>query len=65
MSGLGAPVRVYISQHDSEQTRIDVDQVTAFFSKFPELAPFAAALSPPTTWSEEKVQQRHPLTYQR
>ena len=38
-SGLGAPVRVCVSQRDGEQTRIDLDQVTAFFSKFPETAP--------------------------
>jgi uncharacterized protein (DUF302 family) len=38
-AGLGAPVRICVSQRDGEQTRIDVDQVTAFFSKFPETAP--------------------------
>jgi uncharacterized protein (DUF302 family) len=38
-SGLGAPVRVCVSQRDGEETRIDLDQVTAFFSKFPETAP--------------------------
>jgi uncharacterized protein (DUF302 family) len=35
-AGLGAPVRVCVSQRDGEQTRIDLDQVTAFLSKFPE-----------------------------
>ncbi len=35
-SGLGAPVRICVSQRDGEQTRIDLDQVTAFFSQFPE-----------------------------
>jgi uncharacterized protein (DUF302 family) len=38
-AGLGAPVRVCVSQRDGEQTRIDLDQVTAFFSQFPEVAP--------------------------
>jgi uncharacterized protein (DUF302 family) len=38
-SGLGAPVRVCVSQRDGEETRIDLDQITAFFSKFPETAP--------------------------
>ncbi|MDH6120244.1 uncharacterized protein (DUF302 family) [Kitasatospora sp. GAS204A] len=38
-AGLGAPVRICVSQRDGEQTRIDLDQVTAFFSKFPEVAP--------------------------
>jgi hypothetical protein len=37
-AGLGAPVRICVSQHDGEQTRIDVDQQSAFFSKFPEMA---------------------------
>jgi hypothetical protein len=32
-------VRVCVSQRDGEETRIDLDQVTAFFSKFPETAP--------------------------
>jgi uncharacterized protein (DUF302 family) len=36
-AGLGAPVRVCVSQRDGEETRIDLDQVTAFFSKFPEM----------------------------
>jgi uncharacterized protein (DUF302 family) len=38
-SGLGAPVRICVSQRDGEDTRIDLDQVTAFFSQFPETAP--------------------------
>jgi uncharacterized protein (DUF302 family) len=38
-AGLGAPVRVCVSQRDGEETRIDLDQVTAFFSKFPEMRP--------------------------
>src|SRR4030088_830504 len=37
-AGLGAPVRVCVSQRDGEETRIDVDQQSAFFSKFPETA---------------------------
>lgn len=37
MAGLGAPVRVCISQTDGEDVRIDVDEPTAFFSQFPEL----------------------------
>jgi uncharacterized protein (DUF302 family) len=37
-AGLGAPVRVCVSQHDGEATRIDLEQPSAFFSKFPELA---------------------------
>lgn len=36
-AGLGAPVRVCVSQRDGEDTRIDLDLPTAFFSKFPEL----------------------------
>jgi uncharacterized protein with von Willebrand factor type A (vWA) domain len=32
-------VRVCVSQRDGEETRIDLDQVTAFFSEFPETAP--------------------------
>ena len=32
-------MRVCVSQGDGEQTRIDLDQVTAFFSKFPETGP--------------------------
>jgi len=38
-AGLGAPVRVCVSQRDGEETRIDLDQVTAFFSQFPETRP--------------------------
>jgi uncharacterized protein (DUF302 family) len=38
-AGLGAPVRICVSQRDGEQTRIDLDQVTAFFSQFPEVGP--------------------------
>ena len=38
-AGLGAPVRVCVSQRDGEQTRIDLDQVTAFFRQFPETRP--------------------------
>ena len=38
-AGLGAPVRIGVSQRDGEDTRIDLDQVTAFFSQFPETAP--------------------------
>jgi uncharacterized protein (DUF302 family) len=38
-AGLGAPVRICVSQRDGEETRIDLDQVAAFFSKFPETAP--------------------------
>jgi uncharacterized protein (DUF302 family) len=38
-AGLGAPVRVCVSQRDGEETRIDLDQVTSFFAKFPETAP--------------------------
>jgi uncharacterized protein (DUF302 family) len=37
-AGLGAPVRICVSQRDGEETRIDVDQQSAFFSKFPEVA---------------------------
>jgi uncharacterized protein (DUF302 family) len=40
-AGLGAPVRVCVSQRDGEQTRIDLDQATAFFSQFPEAGPSA------------------------
>jgi hypothetical protein len=32
-------VRVCVSQRDGEETRIDLDQVTAFFSQFPETRP--------------------------
>jgi hypothetical protein len=37
MAGLGAPVRVCISQSEGEDVRIDVDEPTAFFTQFPEL----------------------------
>jgi hypothetical protein len=36
-AGLGAPVRVCVSQRDGEETRIDMDLPSAFFSKFPEM----------------------------
>jgi hypothetical protein len=36
-SGLGAPVRFCVSQREGEETRIDIDLPTAFFSQFPEL----------------------------
>jgi uncharacterized protein (DUF302 family) len=32
-AGLGAPVRVCVSQRHGEQTRIDLDQAAAFFSQ--------------------------------
>lgn len=38
-AGLGAPVRICVSQRDGEDTRIDLDEVTAFFSQFPETGP--------------------------
>ncbi len=38
-AGLGAPVRVCVSQRDGEQTRIDLDLPSADFSKFPETRP--------------------------
>jgi len=38
-SGLGAPVRVCVSQRDGEETRIDMDLPSAFFTKFPETEP--------------------------
>jgi uncharacterized protein (DUF302 family) len=38
-AGLGAPVRVCVSQRDGEETRIDMDLPSAFFSKFPEMRP--------------------------
>jgi uncharacterized protein (DUF302 family) len=37
-AGLGAPVRICVSQRDGDETRIDLDLPSAFFSKFPELA---------------------------
>jgi uncharacterized protein (DUF302 family) len=36
-AGLGAPVRVCVSQRDGEETRIDMDLPSAFFGKFPEM----------------------------
>jgi hypothetical protein len=36
-AGLGAPVRFCVSQRVGEDTRIDIDLPTAFFSQFPEL----------------------------
>lgn len=38
-AGLGAPVRVCVSQRDGEETRIDMDLPSAFFGKFPETQP--------------------------
>jgi uncharacterized protein (DUF302 family) len=38
-AGLGAPVRICVSQRDGEETRIDLDHLTAFFSQFPETRP--------------------------
>jgi uncharacterized protein (DUF302 family) len=38
-AGLGAPVRVCVSQRDGEETRIDMDLPSAFFSQFPETQP--------------------------
>jgi uncharacterized protein (DUF302 family) len=38
-AGLGAPVRICVSQRDGEETRIDMDQPSAFFRKFPEVGP--------------------------
>ncbi|CAB3771509.1 hypothetical protein [Paraburkholderia solisilvae] len=37
-AGLGAPVRVCVSQRDGEETRIDVESPKGFFSRFPEMA---------------------------
>jgi uncharacterized protein (DUF302 family) len=36
-AGLGAPTRFCVSQQDGEETRIDIDMPTSFFSQFPEL----------------------------
>jgi uncharacterized protein (DUF302 family) len=36
-AGLGAPVRFCVSQRDGEETRIDIDLPTSFFSQFPEM----------------------------
>jgi uncharacterized protein (DUF302 family) len=38
-AGLGAPVRICVSQRDGEETRIDMDLPSAFFRKFPETRP--------------------------
>ncbi len=38
-AGLGAPVRVCVSQRDGEETWIDMDLPSADFSKFPETRP--------------------------
>src|ERR1700736_4741109 len=38
-AGLGAPVRICVSQRDGEETRIDIVLPSAFFSKFPETQP--------------------------
>ena len=38
-AGLGAPVRVCVSQRDGEQTRIDMELPSAFFTMFPETRP--------------------------
>src|ERR1700747_1944462 len=38
-AGLGAPGRSCGSQRDGEETRIDMDLPSAFFSKFPETQP--------------------------
>lgn len=38
-AGLGAPVRICVSQRDGEETRIDMDLPSAFFTKFPETQP--------------------------
>jgi uncharacterized protein (DUF302 family) len=38
VSGLGAPVRFCVSQRDGdEETRIDIDEPSSFFSQLPEL----------------------------
>lgn len=36
-AGLGAPVRICVSQYDGEQARIDLDLPTSFFGKFAEM----------------------------
>ena len=38
-AGLGAPVRVCVSQRDGEETRIDMELSSASFSAFPEVQP--------------------------
>src|ERR1700721_288449 len=48
-AGLGAPVRICVSQRDGEETRIDMDLPSAFFSKFPEMRrPSVPSLPAPT-----------------
>jgi hypothetical protein len=37
-AGLGAPTGFCVSQRDGEETRIDIDLPTSFFSQFPELS---------------------------
>jgi hypothetical protein len=37
-AGLGAPTRFCVSQREGEETRIDIDLPTSFFSQFPELS---------------------------
>jgi uncharacterized protein (DUF302 family) len=37
-AGLGAPVRFCVSQRDGEETRIDIDLPTSFFTQLPELS---------------------------
>jgi hypothetical protein len=36
-AGLGAPVRICVSQRDGEETRIDMDLPSALFGEFPEM----------------------------
>jgi uncharacterized protein (DUF302 family) len=36
-AGLGAPVRVCVSQADGDDTRIDMELPSAFFARFPEM----------------------------
>jgi hypothetical protein len=38
-AGLGAPARICVSQRNDEQTRIDMDLPSAFFSKFRGMRP--------------------------
>src|ERR1700737_2232993 len=38
-AGLGAPVRICVSQREGEETRIDMELPSALFSTFPELQP--------------------------
>jgi len=37
-AGLGAPTRFCVSQRDGEETRIDINLPSSFFSQFPELS---------------------------